>query len=115
MAKTAEEAEPTVEATEEEATATEEDTLTTEEEATEEALQPIYTLVMASQVSRANAEAFALQLSDAGFDEARVNINKKGLVRVVYGSYSSEEEAIAELRSLRRQSRHFSQAWVMKV
>lgn len=80
-----------------------------------EPMQPIYSLVMASQVSRSNATAFVNLLDDAGFDEARVDINHKGLVRVVYGSYASEGEAITELRQLRRQSRHFSQAWVMKM
>jgi hypothetical protein len=37
------------------------------------------------------------------------------MLRVVYGSYSSQEEAIDTLRSLRKQSKQFSDAWVLEV
>ena len=96
---------------------------TTVEEQASEAEQPAtevaeaapavtYTLVLASHVSKRNAENFANQLKDAGFPYASVTNVK--MVRVVYGCYPSEEEALSDLRTLRSQSRHFREAWVMK-
>jgi len=76
---------------------------------------PLYTLVLASQVSKHNAEAFVDILDNAGFDEARMDVNKNNVVRVVYGTYTSEQDAVEDLRQLRTQSKHFHQAWVMKM
>ena len=82
-------------------------------EVAETAPAETFTLVMASHVTQRNAENFVNQLHDGGFPNARV-MNEK-MVRVVYGTYATEEDALSDLRELRSQSRHFREAWVMKV
>ena len=70
-----------------------------------------YTIVLASAIPKANAEQFVAQLQSEGYREAAVY--KRGrMVRVVYGAYTSEQEAQAQLRKL-RQSEAFADAWVM--
>ena len=49
----------------------------------------------------------------AGYPEAR--LLETTILRVVYGSYASDEEAQQSLKDLRSQSRQFREAWVMKV
>lgn len=74
---------------------------------------PHYCIVLASQVSTANAELFISQLNQQGFTEAYIMENK--FRRVVYGKYQSEAEAYSRLHELRRQSKTFNEAWVMKT
>ncbi len=70
-----------------------------------------FTIVLASAITQANATQFVAQLHEAGYPEAEVY--KRGrMVRVVYGSFQTEEEAQAQLRKL-RQSDAFADAWVM--
>jgi len=76
--------------------------------------KPQFCLVLASQVSKANAERFIKQLSDKGFDEAR-QLETKRMRRVIYGSFASETEAYNRLRTLRSESRYFAEAWVLEV
>lgn len=73
-----------------------------------------YSLVLASQVSQRNAEAFVQQLVSSGFNEASI-YNSKTMRRVVYGSFATEDEAYAALHQLRNQNQSFKQAWVMRV
>jgi len=72
-----------------------------------------YCLVLASQVSKKNAENFVNQLQANGFKEARVL--ETTMTRVVYGDFASESDAYNQLQSLQCQSKIFSEAWVMKV
>ena len=72
-----------------------------------------YTLVLACQVSKSNAEAFVQQLADAGFTGAET-METKNMRRVVYGSYVSESDAYNALRQLKTKSRYFADAWVLK-
>ena len=74
---------------------------------------PTYCIVLASQVNRKNATNFIDLLKDQGFNDARLMEGK--FLRVVYGSYASDEEAQQSLKDLRSQSRQFREAWVMKV
>lgn len=74
---------------------------------------PTYCIVLASQVNRKNATNFIDLLNEQGFNDARLMEAK--FLRVVYGNYASEEEAQQSLKDLRSQSRHFREAWVMKV
>ena len=81
------------------------------EEAKKQAEAGRYTIVLASAITQANAEQFVAQLQSEGYREAAVY--KRGrMVRVVYGAYTSEQEAQAQLRKL-RQSEAFADAWVM--
>jgi cell division septation protein DedD len=91
-------------------TSVEQKEMTTSKEAS---AAPTYCIVLASQVNRKNATNFIDILKDQGFGDARLMETK--FLRVVYGSYASEEEAHQSLLELRSQSRHFREAWVMKV
>lgn len=75
--------------------------------------EPRYCLVLASQVSKKNAENFVNQLQANGFKEARVL--ETTMTRVVYGDFASESDAYNQLQSLQCQSKIFSEAWVMKI
>ena len=71
-----------------------------------------YCIVLASRITKANANAFAGQLREEGLGNVSVYINN-GIVRVVYGSFATEGEAYKALQS-KRQDEHFEQAWVYK-
>lgn len=73
-----------------------------------------YRLVLASQVTLRNAEAFISLLSRDGFAEAQLYQNKN-MLRVVYGHYATEAEAFSVLYQLRTQSSYFKEAWVLKI
>lgn len=100
-------------------TTCQEDSINTAETETiveETVAEPTYTIVLASQVTQRNAEIFIDQLNKADYTEAKLQTSSKtNMLRVVYGSYSSQEEAIDTLRSLRKQSKQFSDAWVLEV
>jgi len=72
-----------------------------------------YVIVLASEITRRNANAYVERLQQKGFDEARMSICNK-MVRVVYGSYTTAEEAREALRSLRTTSSVFKEGWVHK-
>ena len=72
-----------------------------------------YVIVLASKVGKKNAEAYAQTLRNKGYEEARAVTRTNGS-KVVYGNYSSQEEAQQALRDLRSKS-EFADGWVMKV
>ncbi len=77
---------------------------------------PHFYIVMASQVSERNANAFIEQLQSKGYNEGHVLVSgSKKIRRVVYGSFATEEEATAALRQLRKDSRLFRETWVMEI
>ncbi len=71
-----------------------------------------YCLVLASMITKKNANAFVEQLHKNGFDKAAVYI-KNDTVRVIYGSYETETAAYNDLKRLSRNA-DFEQAWVYK-
>ena len=72
-----------------------------------------YCIVLASQVSKRNAENFINNLSNLGLNDAHILETK--FRRVVYGSYATADEAHAQLKDLRSRSNQFKEAWVMEV
>ena len=72
-----------------------------------------YCIVLASQVNKQNATDFVYQLNKQGLKEAR--LLETTILRVVYGSYTSETEAHNALRMLRSQNENFEEAWIMEV
>lgn len=72
-----------------------------------------YCIVVASQVSQHNAEAFVKILQQEGIDNVRVNIHN-GIRRVIYGSYTTETEAYRQLQDIRQHER-LRDAWVYKL
>lgn len=72
-----------------------------------------YCIVLASQVRRDNAQAFAEQMRQRGFNDTRVYIHNQ-VVRVVYGHFKTEADAYVELHNLRFEE-NFEEAWVYKT
>ena len=72
-----------------------------------------YAIVLASAISKKNAEAFTNHLKAKGYDEAAIYDNGN-LTRVIYGSFASESLAYDSLRKLRDDS-DFTEAWVLKI
>ena len=72
-----------------------------------------YAIVLASAISKKNAEAFTSHLKAKGYDEAAIYDNGN-LTRVIYGSFASESLAYDSLRKLRDDS-DFAEAWVLKI
>ena len=99
------------------ATATKEAAATSKEAAAaskasseEPAAKHSYYIVLASRVSKVNAEYFIGKLHQKGLDKAALYTHNH-INRVVYGSYATETEAHNALRQLRDLEK-FEQAWV---
>lgn len=71
-----------------------------------------YCIVLASHVTKKNAETFVKELQSKGFEEAYTYINNN-IVRVVYGNYDDESEAHKALQNVRG-SKYFEQSWIYK-
>ena len=71
-----------------------------------------FSIVVASRVSKTNAEAYVAELTRRGFKDARVN--ERGHVKVVMGSFPTHEEAMNYLQKLRA-NQEFSGAWVVEL
>lgn len=75
-----------------------------------------YTVVLASQTPLCHAEEYIARLAKANIKDAKVmQMNNTEKVRVVLGSFDSEQSAYEQLRKLRQQSDDFCDAWVLKV
>ena len=72
-----------------------------------------YCIVLASQVSQRNAEAFVAQLKKQGLADARI-YTQNNIRRVVCGHYATEGQAYASLRKVHEQ-KDCSEAWVFKI
>ena len=72
-----------------------------------------YCIVVASQVSQANAEAFVNKLQQEGLKDARVYIYNN-IRRVICGSYATEAEAYRQLQDV-HQHENLRDAWVYKI
>lgn len=72
-----------------------------------------YCIVVASQVSQRNAEAFVEQLQKEGLENVRVYVSNN-IRRVVCGSYATEAEAYRQLQDIHQHER-LHDAWVYKI
>lgn len=73
-----------------------------------------FCLVLASRVTLRNAEAFAKQLADKGYRDARVLREKGKALKVVFGNYKTEAKAYNALNDLHGED-VFHDAWVYNV
>ena len=71
---------------------------------------PYFTLVLASKVSKGNASAFAERLRDKGHHDTQVIVTKNN-VKVVYGHFSTENEAYRMANKM-RETKDFEDCWV---
>lgn len=73
-----------------------------------------FCIVLASQVSKDNAEAFTKTLVSKGYGETRVLSEANRSTKVVFGHYKTQSEAYNKLNDLRG-SDYFTEAWVYQV
>lgn len=85
----------------------------TEEETKAEENIPYYTIVLACRVSTKNANAFAEQMTNDGYENVVVMGEGKDL-KVIYGRFETEGKAYSTLNRLHSR-RPFVEAWVYKV
>lgn len=72
-----------------------------------------YCLVLASHVTKKNAEIFAKEMRDKGYKDTRVYVHNH-VVRVIYGAYDTESEAYHQVSRLHHRA-DFSDTWVYQV
>ena len=75
---------------------------------------PYYTIVLACKIPLRNAEAYAGQLTAAGYEHIAVMGSERNN-KVVCGEYATQNEAYNALNKLRRSNQAFAEAWVYKV
>lgn len=75
--------------------------------------QDVYTIVLASHVSKVNAEDYVKKLHQRGLDSAAV-LSLQGSRKVVYGHYPTAQKA-QEIRNQLASHDEFAQGWVMKI
>lgn len=73
-----------------------------------------YCVVVASAITEKNADVYVEKLHKEGYKEAQVYKNGK-MVRVVFPSFKTEEEAHAKMNELSDLSEEFTHAWVYKI
>ncbi len=71
-----------------------------------------YVVVLASRVSKANAQEYVDKLRSKGYVEARVTLDSRN-TKVVYGGYATSAEASQALKNLRK-NEEFADAWILK-
>lgn len=74
---------------------------------------PYYSIVLASRVTKRNAEAYVKMLHGKGLDQAEVLVKGKS-VKVVYGKYASETEA-RQSRNQLTDNIEFNDSWILEV
>lgn len=69
-----------------------------------------YCIILASRITRVNADRFVEELKAAGISDAYTYVHND-VVRVAYGKFATEDDAQDSLRKL-RDNHFFEQAWV---
>ncbi len=95
------------------AVASEPATASTEEASTSSQPQGDYAVVLASQVSMKNAEAFVASLKAEGYN-AEIYV-KNGMVRVILPGFDSAEAVHEQIRQMKAKSHKYDKAWTLKV
>lgn len=72
-----------------------------------------YCIVLASRVTKQNAETYVEKLHKAGLEKAEV-LTLNNITRVICGKFQSESEAYSQLNSI-RERKDFKEAWVLKL
>ena len=72
-----------------------------------------YSIVIASQVAKNNAEIFVDKLHALGLDKAEVVEHGKGR-KVIYGRFKTQTEEYKYLNSIRDANAAFEEGWIMK-
>ena len=72
-----------------------------------------YTIVLASRVSKKNAETYVAKLNNQGYDKAQV-FKDRNFVKVIFGKYTTKAEAQQALNAL-NDNAEFADAWVTNI
>ena len=75
--------------------------------------ETFYTIVLASRITKKNAEAYTESLKNKGLENAEM-IAKGGHVKVICGRYESEKEAYKAMNKLNNNP-DFADCWVTKI
>ena len=86
------------------------DTIAKPQEAVKPKVREGYCIVLATHVTKKNANAFVEELQQKGYQESEVYIHKD-VTRVIYGNYKTQEEAYNALRKVHRE-KGLEEAWV---
>lgn len=73
-----------------------------------------YCIVLASDVSKKNADNFAIKLKSLGFEQVRV-VEKGKYRRVVIGNFATLQEAADRNAEIHRRGGEFAASWVLKL
>lgn len=79
----------------------------------EEVTEDYYCIVLASRITKKNAEEFAAKLRKGGLDNATVLAERRN-IKVVSGRYKEEKDAFAAMNRLKKDD-SFSDVWVYRV
>ena len=88
------------------------DTITKAPVVKKDSIRHGYCIVLASHVSKKNANAFVEDLQKRGYQESEVYIHKN-VTRVVYGNFKTQEDAQEMLRKIHHE-KGLEEAWVYK-
>ena len=72
-----------------------------------------YTIVIASRVTRRNAQTYTADLNKRGYDQANVYTHA-GKTKVIYGLYNTREEALKVLNRLHNID-EFNNCWITRL
>ena len=72
-----------------------------------------YTIVIASHVSRKNAQSYTADLNKRGYDQANVYTHA-GRTKIVYGLYATRQEAQKVLNRLNKID-EFNSCWITRL
>ena len=73
-----------------------------------------YCIVLASNVSKKNADRYLSDLQARGYDKAAIHDNGK-MLRVVIAGFTTEDDANKYNSELHHNSREFASTWIMKL
>ena len=85
----------------------------TTEVVAEEEVKSGFCIVLASYVSKKNAQAFVERLQKQGYDDSEVYI-RNNVTRVIYGNFKTLNDAYNQLNRISHK-KDFEEAWVMKL
>lgn len=87
-------------------------TNTEQPQAEVEKAEPTFSIVLCCGVPAQNAESYCQNLNERGIKAVVDNSGK--FLRVLIPGFTSREDALTEVRSLRSKSKEFSNAWIME-
>lgn len=70
---------------------------------------PRYVIVLASAISKKNAISYANKLQEQGYNAKACEFG--GMVRVIVSSFDTQDDAYAEIRQMKSNSKDFTHAW----